>query len=220
MKDPFYKKIMNLLIILLLKIWGLMSFAMAQYVGWIIGSILSFFNTNITQVINTNIKLCFPKLSNSHRKKLIRNSVRQACITGSEIPAILFKSPKKLLNKINKIYGEDILQTSYKKGRGVMVLGPHLGCWEIGAMYYSKDYPTAMLYTPPKIKILDKLIYKARSRLYSKMAPASHIGVKILLKAIKDKKIVAMLTDQVPAGNAGSYINFFNIPAKTMTFPR
>ena len=215
----FHKKIVALLLTLFLRLWGLMSFTMAQRVGWLIGSVLVFFNNDITRVTKRNIKACFPNLSHYHKRRLIKNSVRQACITGSEMPAILFKHPDKLLKNIHIVYGKELIQKRYEEGRGVMVLGPHLGCWEIGSMHYAQHYPTAMLYTPPKIKILDHLIYQARSRLCKAMSPATHSGIKLLFKAMANKEVVAMLTDQVPADSAGSYIDFFGMPAKTMGFP-
>ena len=215
----FYKKIVAWLFVSLLRLWSLMTFAMAQRIGWLIGSILVFFNNDITRVTRRNIQACFPNLSDYHQRQLIKNSVRQACMTGSEMPAILFKPPEKLLNNVNRIYGQEIIQKCYKEGRGVMVLGPHLGCWEIGSMYYPRNYPAAMLYTPPKIKILDKLIYQARSRLCKAMSPANHSGIKMLFKAMANKEVVAMLTDQVPVDSAGNYIDFFGMPAKTMSFP-
>jgi len=134
------------------------------------------------------------------------------------MPMILFKKYKDLFKNISIIYGESTIQKLYKQGRGVMILGPHIGCYEIGPMYYSKKYPCAMLYTPPKIEVFDRIIYKTRSQLCSKMSPASYKGVKILFKSLIKKEITAMLTDQIPK-NKGTYINFFQVPVKVMNFP-
>ena len=215
----FNKKIVALLLTFFLRLWSLMSFTVAQRVGWLIGNILVFFNNNITRVTKRNIEACFPNLSDYHQRRLIKDAVCQACITGSEVPAILFKHPDKLLKNIHTIYGKKLIQKRYEEGRGVMILGPHLGCWEIGAMCYAQHYPTAMLYTPPKIKTLDHLIYQARSRLCKAMSPANYSGIKLLFKAMANKEVVGMLSDQVPADSAGSYIDFFGMPAKTMRFP-
>ncbi|WP_119343571.1 lysophospholipid acyltransferase family protein [Facilibium subflavum] len=213
------KKFGEQLFTFFLYLWSMMSFSMAQRVGWLLGSIVACFNSDIKRVTTKNIELCFPDLSQYHKKRLIKNAIRHTFVTGAEMPAILFKKPNKLLENIHTVYNKELMQKLYEEGRSIMILGPHIGCWEIGSMYYPQHYPAAMLYTPPKIKILDKLIYQARSRLCKRMSPANHKGVKMLFQAMKNKEVVAMLSDQVPVDAGGTYIDFFGVPAKTMNFP-
>ena len=107
------KKIMTWLFIVPLRLWSLMTLKMSQRIGWLIGNIVVLFDNNITQITKRNIELCFPNLSHRHKTRLIKNAVRQTCITGSEIPIILFKSPEKLLSNINLIYILDSMYIGY-----------------------------------------------------------------------------------------------------------
>ena len=205
--------------VFLLFLWSRMSFSAAQRIGGLIGSVFILFDSRTKAIIRKNITLCFPKLSEYHKRKLTHATIRQTCVTGAEMPAVLFKRPDKLLSNIYVVEGKETLEQLYREGRGVLVLGPHLGCWEIGSMYYAQHYPSTMLYTPPKIAFIDRLVYRARSRLCKNMSPANHAGVKMLFKAMAKKEVVAMLCDQVPAGVGSTYIDLFNVPAKTMLFP-
>lgn len=207
------------ILMLILYLWGKLSFATVQRIGTFIGLVFFYLKSDMRRVARINIDKCFPELSEYHKNKLVKKTLQQNCIIGAEMPGILFKNPQKLLKQIQVVHGGDIVQSLYKEGRGVIVVAPHLGSYEIASMYYPNKYPTAMLYTPPKIKILDELILRARSRLCKNMSPTNYKGVKTIFRALANKKIVAMLTDQVPVDTGGTYINFFGNPAKTMNFP-
>ena len=212
-------KLYSRLLFLLLFIWGKLSLTYAQCIGWIIGSVSYYIKSDMWRVAKINIDKCFPEKSDLQRNRLLKRSLQQTCIMGAEMPAIIFKKPQKLLQQIHIVHGADIMQKLYAEGRGVIVVAPHLGSYEFAAMYYSNKYPTAMLYTPPKIKLLDSLILGARSRLCKEMSPANHKGVKMIFRALSNKKVVAMLTDQVPANAGATYVSFFSHPAKTMNLP-
>ncbi|WP_440616590.1 lysophospholipid acyltransferase family protein [Cysteiniphilum sp. 6C5] len=212
------KKIGAQALILILFLWGKLSFKTAQRIGAMIGILLYYCKSDMRRIARINIDKCFPELSDYHKRKLVKKTLQQTCMTGAEMPGILFKNPQKLLKQIQVVHGGDISQRLYEEGRGVMVVAPHLGSYEIASMYYSSKYPSAMLYTPPKIKTLDKLILRARSRLCENMSPANQKGVKMLFKALAKKQVIAMLTDQVPVDAGGTYVDFFGNPAKTMNF--
>lgn len=213
------KKIGAQALILILFLWGKLSFKAAQRIGALSGVMFYYVKSDMRRVARINIDKCFPELSDYHKSKLVKKTLQQTCMTGAEMPGILFKNPQKILKQIQVMHGAEIAQRLYEEGRGVMVVAPHLGSYEIASMYYSSRYPSAMLYTPPKIKTLNKLILRARSRLCDNMSPANQKGVKMLFKALANKEVIAMLTDQAPVDAGGTYMNFFGNPAKTMNFP-
>ena len=213
------KKLGNCFIIGFLYLWSRLGLTNAQRLGWLLGHLIACFKTDMKRIVQINLDLCFPELSKYHKKKLIRKIICHTVITGAEMPVILFQKPNKLLKSLHTVYGKETIQNLYNQERGVMVLGLHLGSYELGSMYFPQNFPSAMLYTPPKIELLDKLIYNARSRLCENMSPANHKGVKMLFKAMAKHQVTAMLVDQVPTGSGSTYVDFFAIPAKTMDFP-
>ncbi|MCF6766498.1 lysophospholipid acyltransferase family protein [Thiotrichales bacterium 19S3-7] len=214
-------KIINFLVPKLIRFFSYLPLGFMQALGWAIGFILSFFPNQLVKIANRNIALCYPELSLLQQRKLVRQSVIQAVIAGAEMPAMFMKNPKKLMTYIKEYENDDLLNCAFDQGKGLLCLGPHIGCWELGGLFLAERFPVFTLYTPPKQAVLSDIITKARSRSGAEMEPASQSGVRHLFKALKDKKAIAMLTDQVPDPDdfGGLYAPFFKIDAWTMSFP-
>jgi KDO2-lipid IV(A) lauroyltransferase len=111
----------------------------------------------------------------------------------------------------------DILETAERRGRGVMFLTPHLGCFDIAALWVAQRQPITVLYRPPKIESLQSLIEAGRGRDRVQLAPANLSGVRLMLKALRRGEAVGILPDQVPSQGEGVWADFFGRPAYTMT---
>ena len=67
------------------------------------------------------------------------------------------------------------------------------------------------------MKWLQDWIIKTRTRKNLTMAPANHVGVRSLLKALKRGQTIGILPDQVPVHGEGVWAPFFGKPAYTTT---
>ena len=109
-----------------------------------------------------------------------------------------------------------------RRGRGIVFLTPHLGCFEVTAQYYANagaGAPLTVLYRPPRKAWLAPLVERRRARGNLKLAPADLTGVRRLLRALKRGEAIGMLPDQVPSNGEGVWARFFGKPAYTMTLP-
>ena len=107
-------------------------------------------------------------------------------------------------------------------GRGVMFLTPHLGCFEITAQAYAQRYgqgaqPMTVLFRPPRQRWLRDLVTSARGRPGLRTAPTTLVGVKQMIKALKQGQSLGLLPDQVPPLGMGVWAPFFGREAYTMT---
>ncbi len=115
------------------------------------------------------------------------------------------------------------IEAAFACGRGLLFLTPHLGCFEITAQAYAKQYGTAhnkpmtVLFRPPRKVWLAALVVRSRARAGLKTAPTTLAGVKQLIKALKAEECVGLLPDQVPPKHQGVWAPFFGRPAYTMT---
>ncbi len=169
----------------------------------------------ITQATRTNIYLCFPQLSQVERNVLITQSLIETCKTFSELGILWLWQPDKVLKLIEKVSNEDCLQQALQKGKGVILLTPHLGAWEMAGLYASANYHLTALYRPPKLIGLNKIIHTARERAGGKLLATDKKGVRSLLQALHRGEIAGILPDQVPS-SGGVFAPFFGIPAYTM----
>jgi KDO2-lipid IV(A) lauroyltransferase len=125
----------------------------------------------------------------------------------------------KTLDLIIGVEGLDLLRAAKAAGKGVIVMSPHIGNWEILGLWLATCGcgPTSQLYQALDSKPLDSLIHKARSRSGAKMVATDNKGIGELLRTLRKGEIVGILPDQVPAASGGEFAAFFNVPALTMT---
>lgn len=110
-----------------------------------------------------------------------------------------------------------VVETAQHAGKGVIFLTPHLGCFEISALYGAQRLPLTVLYRPPKRAALEAIMLAGRQRGRMGLAPASVKGVRMLYKALRHGEAVGILPDQAPGVGEGEWVEFFGRPAYTMT---
>ncbi len=103
--------------------------------------------------------------------------------------------------------------------RGVIVLTPHIGSFEMGARAYASVAPITVLYKAPRREDLHEVLKSARSHPQLTAVPADTGGVRALLRALRRGEAVGILPDQVPSAGDGAWAPFFGRPAFTMTLP-
>lgn len=164
-----------------------------------------------------NIDLCFPEMSEAARDALCRESLIHTGFTTAEMSAVWLRSVDWSLQQIQSIKGEDAIREELTAGRGILMIAPHLGNWEVMNLYLAHHYPVTAMYKRPRVAMVDRLVKKMRARLGSKMAPADASGIRMVLKALKHAEVVGILPDQEPPkGNGGVFVPFFGTDAWTM----
>lgn len=135
----------------------------------------------------------------------------------TELPWIWGRSYDEVLGKVRECVGLEHIEAAQARGRGIIFLTPHLGCFEISALYAARRMPITVLYRPPRIGLLEGVMRAGRERGQAKLARADIGGVRLLYKALKRGEAVGLLPDQVPSRGEGEWAEFFGRPAYTMT---
>jgi len=212
MMDSFKAK----LVIVLLKLLASLSLKNAQRLGAWIGRILWMGDSRSTRVTKENIELCFPELTAIEQQQLIKNSLLETGKLFSEFGMVWEWPTEKTLSLIRSVEGKEHLDAIVEKGKGVIVLAPHHGNWEMVGLYLSTLRPMAALYKPPKIKALEEYMSAVRGRHGSELVPTNKRGVIRLFSILSSQGMVGILPDQVPGGNGGVLAPFMGIPANTV----
>ena len=209
---------LNFLITLFIKFFGLLPLRAARVFGRGIGHCLWYTKGRSYRVTLKNIRLCFPELNKPQQRQLVHKSLLDTAMTAAEAGVIWHNSWEWLQGKIVAVEGEDILRAELAQRKGLIVLAPHLGNWEVVAPYLASIAPLTAMYKPFYVEKLDKLIYAGRSKLNINLAPANRKGVAMLLKALQRGTIIGILPDQIPYEAAGAQaVNFFGHLAMTMS---
>ena len=115
----------------------------------------------------------------------------------------------------------ELIERALIAGRGLVMLTPHLGAFEVIAQAYAERFgarqPMTALYRPAKQAWLRELETTARDRPGLLTAPASLAGVRQMIRALRQGQTVGLLPDQVPPEGMGVWAPFFGQPAYTMT---
>ena len=184
-----------------------------------VAAILQWVSADAAKVTRTNLQACFPDLETDELDALCRQSLVHLVLMAFEFAQLNHWSEEKLLGQIASISGKSLLDNAYAEGRGVILLVPHFGNWELLCAFLGAHYNFAALYGPPKIPSIESVIVGARKRFRGEFFAIDTSGMRGLLRVLKQGKLVAILPDQVPDRNAGVYVEFFNQPALTMTLP-
>lgn len=135
----------------------------------------------------------------------------------AELPWIWGRSYDEVLGKVCECVGIEHIEAAQAQGRGIVFLTPHLGCFEISALYAAQRMPITVLYRPPRLGWLEGVMRAGRERGQAKLAKADVGGVRLLYKALRRGEAIGLLPDQVPSRGEGEWTEFFGRPAYTMT---
>lgn len=148
---------------------------------------------------------------------LLRRAIAAQGQAFCEVPVIWFRPEAEVLQLVREVQGWEHVEAARAAGRGLLLLTPHLGCFEIAGLYSGSRFPFTELYRPPKVAWLESWMHAGRSRGHIELATTDYAGVKKLLAALKRGEAIGALPDQVPSQGDGAWADFFGRPAYTMT---
>lgn len=181
--------------------------------GWL----LARYPTEARRIARINIARCLPELDAGAQRRLVTDSLMETGKTAAESGPLWRWDRRRIERLAHGVEGESRLEQALAAGRGAILVMPHLGAWEMTALYCSMRRRMTSLYRPPRIRALDALITTARERFGATLVPADHAGVRALLKALRRGELLGILPDQEPRYGNGIFSPFFGIPAYTMT---
>ncbi len=151
-----------------------------------------------------------------------RGAVAAAGRLLTELPPLWLRPAGAPLPMAVQWDGVERLQQALAAGRGLLLLTPHMGCFEVAGQSYAERYgerfgAMTVLFRPARKPWLRGLVEQARRRPHLDAAPATLAGVRQMLRALKRGEVVGLLPDQVPPDGQGVWAPFFGRPAYTMT---
>ncbi len=158
--------------------------------------------------------------SDAQCRALLREAIAETGKGVTELIAIWFGAGERVAQLVVECERWNIVEAARARGNGIIFLTPHLGCFEISALYGAQRLPLTVLYRPPKKSWLEPLMIAGRQRWQAVVAPANLKGVRMLYKALAHGEAVGLLPDQAPGVGEGVWADFFGRPAYTMTLVR
>lgn len=150
-------------------------------------------------------------------KPLLRAVISEQGKGISELAVAWTAAPERLYGMVQECFGWLHVESAQAEKRPIILVTPHLGCYDIAGRYIAGRMPITALYRPPKQKWLHAVMQQGRARAGATTAAAGAGGVRTLLRTLKSGGNIVVLPDQVPGGGDGAWVDFFGHPAYTMT---
>nr|WP_252738020.1 lysophospholipid acyltransferase family protein [Marinobacter salexigens] len=199
------------------RLLSLLSLRWAQHIGRFLGGVVWKLGGRSVETTRKNLRACYPHFTDSEREELGKQSLRETGATAMEIPLMWEWPVERCLGLIKEIEGEELLDDYKADGKGLLLLAPHLGNWELAGLFFASRYKMAALYSPPNRPEFEAYIKNVRSRSGSELVATDRRGIMRLLAILRDGGVVGVLPDQTPRQEGGEFAPFFGIPAVTMT---
>lgn len=172
------------------------------------------------RLILANLRVAFPTWAPAKARQVGRRSLQN--LIQSLLEFIWFlRRPEQikdwvLLDPTSRA----LMQRLVDHQRGVIVLSPHLGAWEMGFLaFHACGFPMLAVARQQPNPAVDALLLRARTTLGAKIA-YERGAVRVLLKELHAKRLVALLVDQnTHPKDGGMFVPFFGLPAATSRAP-
>ncbi len=161
-----------------------------------------------------NLSLAFPEMPRTVREALAAAVFKTVGKNFYEFLNLEGSSKERLDALVSRVEGQERMDEAVAAGRGVIVITGHIGCWELLAGYYAaRGYPVSVVGRELWEKRLnDRLLRIRRSLGYRTIDRDT--GGKEMMRALRDKHLLAVLIDQ-HTRVSGTWVPFFNRPAYT-----
>jgi len=186
--------------------------------AWVLSNLLYFGRSHRRRITEVNLRLCLPEMSPADRARLARRSLVESGKTLFELPKLWLAPTATALGLVTRVSGEHLVDEALQRGRGVILMSPHLGNWELAGLYCSHHYPMTMMYRTQRNAIVDRLMCEGRERFGGRLVTATPRGLKELLKTLNERGVIGVLPDQNPGAGTGVFVPFFGVTTYTPTF--
>lgn len=183
-----------------------------SFTGNVVGALMYWLIPERRKVTRINLEKCFPKLGEREREKLARAHFRVFCRSFLE-RGILWWAPRLRIERLVRIEGLENLGSA---AGPIILFAPHFVGLDATLSRLSLEFPVAMMYSRQKDPVLERLLYRGRTRFGGRMIPRQ-AGVKEGLGAIASGALYYYLPDLDYGPKHAIFVPFFGVPAATVT---
>jgi KDO2-lipid IV(A) lauroyltransferase len=205
-------KILSRLPSVILRLAGKLPLPLLHALGSVLGWIIYGISPTYRRTLRANLRQ-----AGYTEARIRRQAIAAAGQMLAELPALWFRPHAQVAALVREVVGAEEVFAANAQGKPLLLLTPHMGCFEITSQYAAMRMPITVLYRPPRLGWLEPLMLEGRSRANVRLAPADLSGVRELMQALRRAEAVGFLPDQVPSEGEGEWAEFFGRPAYTMT---
>jgi KDO2-lipid IV(A) lauroyltransferase len=171
-----------------------------------------------------SLEIAFPEKSADEREQILKKSFQNLGRVLGEVSQFHRATPEKLARMIDFEFDTEESKNSEERiafeadratGRGMILIGPHLGNWEIGVFAYSAfREPLKYLARPIDNPLIEEMTVNFRTRFGNRpINKTNSIGKAIEL--LNNGEVLGVLPDVNAHPKEGVFVPFFGVEACT-----
>ena len=190
----------------------------ASAVGAFLGRLANRFGIR-SGVTQRQIAAAFPELSHDVVVNLAERSYESLGRTFIEAAVLPGASRDEILARFETVVGWEHLEAAQAKGKGVIIVTGHLGNWEFGGAYVgARGVPFDAVTRGMANPLMEEYVRSTRRDIGMGVIHDAD-AVRQTPRALRDGRVIAMLSDHDALGLASTFVPFFGRPAKTPRGP-
>lgn len=209
---------MSWMLILALRIQSWLPYALQRAIGETFGEVLYVLVRGRRRVVDRNLELCFPELGRRERNRLARAQFRDWARAFLDRGMLWFASRERL-ERLIRVEGLELLESRMPaaSGRPLIIVVPHFVGLDAGGTAYSMRHRGVSMYTEQSDDVLDRRLRAGRSRFNDPVLVTRSEGIRPVVRAMKAGLPYFVLPDMDLGTNDAVFVDFFGIPAATVT---
>jgi len=204
---------------LLLRLLAMLPLKLLRALAAVVGTLLGALPWRRHRLLAANLARAFPELSDTERLRLARANRIEMARTAFESALLWHRSRAWISRHIVAVEGRERVDRRLAEGRGLLVLGGHLGQWELSILYGFFELPISFLYKPPRSAEAERQLNCMRTRFGGQMIRTGGPALRTVLKQLRAGRAVGMLFDQLPKAGDARLVPMFGQAVATMTLP-
>ncbi|HVK57049.1 MAG TPA: lipid A biosynthesis acyltransferase [Burkholderiales bacterium] len=181
------------------------------HLGEALGGLLYHFGRG--RVTKTNLKLCFPELSDLERETLAKKHFRSLGRSVLEQSILWYGSDEQVIDMVKLVDRENLDRLA---GKPVILLSPHFVGLDFGGARIGSQYRVCSMYSQQKNKVLNDMLLKTRMRWGNPELVARQQGLRPLIKHIKNGLPFYYLPDMDFGEKESIFSPFFGVLTATV----
>ena len=192
-----------------------LSFSVQAALGRSLGRLLYRFGHERRHIANTNLRLCFPQLSDGERDALARRHFEAFGRSFIE-RGLLWWAPEARIRRLSQVTGSAALDAVIGR-QAVILLVPHFVGLDMAWTRLSMDYDMSGIYANQKNLLFNAVLYKGRARFGHSQMFSRQESTRKGLRAMKAGMPFFYLPDMDFGQRDTIFVPFFGFPAATIT---
>ena len=200
----------------LVRIITSLPFLLQKITGTCLGYMVLFFSAKRRHIVQTNVRLCFPKLNKLEQQKFVREIFIANSIGFFEIASAWWANKNRLEGRFT-VSGLEHIDAAKKEGKGILLISGHFVHLDLCGIFINHVTPIDVVYRPNNNPVMEHVITTGRKRFFD--AVLDRANIRSIVKRLRAGKTVWYSPDQDFGRKHVVFAPFFGVNAATITAP-